>query len=116
MVTVSVKKQEDGTYDVKIGSHTITLPKDSVAKEKANDKMTYGKGSTRVEYDGHIYTVTFVKKGKKQVVVDGEEDFDTAEQAATDLTEEWRNAQRGGAHRTRRRRIGRGTRKTRGRK
>ncbi len=90
MVKVSVKREEGGSYRVTIGSHEITLPKGSKATETKNDKTKIGKGTTRVEVDGHDYTMTFVRGKKKQVVLEGGDD--DAEEAALQLNEEWAEA------------------------
>lgn len=105
---VSVKKHADGTFHVKIGTHSITLPKDSVEKHKANAWGRYGTDTTYMRYEAHGNTITFVKDGKKTVVIDGEEDFDRAEEAVMEFLRQWRKAKRGGSrlnvqrHRTQR--------------
>ena len=94
---VSVKKRADGTFHVKIGTHSITLPKDSVEKHKANAWARYGTETTYMRYEAHGNTITFVKDGKKTVVIDGEEDFDRAEEAVMEFLRQWRKAKRGGS-------------------
>lgn len=96
---VSVKKQEDGTYHVKIGTHSITLPKDSVEKHRSNAWAKYGTETTYMKYTAHENTITFVKDGKKTVVIDGVEDFDRASDAVMEFLKQWRKAQRGGRSR-----------------